>query len=256
MGSPANSGLGPPPLNTPIGSTGADQFGVPFENRPAQPLPAANIAVTWGQWFNQLFQILKTAVLGASALTTVNVIPKVTAPGILGNSSLTDNGTNVSTSESLLVGSATDDGSGALLQVHGNVNLPTGSTYQINGVAIGATGFPGSYVPAVALTGQTAGIGTTNLQHASAVLPSGDYLVCFGMECTATGTGTVDLTIGWTSPSGRAHAQVVAIVLNSLGTVISQAMPIHTDGANNLTYSTTDSGTGTYSLDITVVRTN
>lgn len=38
----------------------------------------------------------------------------------------------------VVVGNAgADDGSGALLQVHGSVNIPTGSAYKINGVAIG-----------------------------------------------------------------------------------------------------------------------
>lgn len=40
-------------------------------------------------------------------------------------------------SGAVVVGNAgADDGSGALLQVHGNVNLPTGSTYKVNGVAV------------------------------------------------------------------------------------------------------------------------
>ena len=70
--------------------------------------------------------------------------------------------------------------------------------------------YPGGYVPAVMLTGKTAALGTTNLQHASAVLPAGLYLVSMGMECTATGTGTVAVVLGWKSPSGNAHSLALA----------------------------------------------
>lgn len=90
-----NSDLGPPPLTTPITAQGPDEFGVPFQ---ARGLASGNLQIGWAAWFSGVWNrmvVLVDAVLGYSALTTVSKIPRVTAAGTLGNSSLSDNGTQV-----------------------------------------------------------------------------------------------------------------------------------------------------------------
>jgi hypothetical protein len=139
-----------------------------------------------------------------------------------------------------------------------------GSLYQWSGsawvvTALGGAsvaGFPGSYVPAVSLTGQTGAIGSTNLQHASAVLPAGQYLVAAYFVCTATGSGAVTVKLGWTDPGGASPIPSFGPVTLTAGNQSSQTFVAQTDGVHNLAYSTTDTGTGTYSLYITVLRMN
>jgi len=189
------------------------------------------------------------SVQGAGELTTLGAIPKVIAPGELGQSSLNDNGTAVSTTEKVFVGTNVDDGTVAKLQVHGDVNVPPGSTYLIGGVSIaGTTGFPGSYASFNAL-GQSGNIASTNIQHSSAVLPSGQYVVVMDLEAVATGSTQVTVTFGWTSP--RLGAQTVNFDAVNTG-YNAQALPIRTDGAANLTITVAKSGAGTVVYDVVV----
>lgn len=56
-----NSTLGPPPLPTPITDSKGDQFGVPFQHRPSEPVASGNLAVGWAAWFNALYAYVKAA---------------------------------------------------------------------------------------------------------------------------------------------------------------------------------------------------
>jgi hypothetical protein len=194
------------------------------------------------------------SVQGAGELTTLGAIPKVIAPGELGQSSLNDNGTAVSTTEKVFVGTNVDDGTVAKLQVHGDVNVPSGSTYLIDGVSIaGTTGFPGSYA-SVAVTGQTSAISATNIQHASAVLPAGRYLISIYLSCTVSGTGSVSVMTIWHDLASAQSDTVGPVSMAVQGNKARLITEVICDGLNNLTFSTTYTATGTYDLWIDVLR--
>lgn len=97
-----NLGLAPPPVATPIIADQHDQFGIPFQHRDG---PASgSLPISWAAWFSGIWNrlvVLLDAVLGFANLVHVNRIPKITAAGTLGESSLTDDGTNVSGTEPL-----------------------------------------------------------------------------------------------------------------------------------------------------------
>jgi hypothetical protein len=92
-----NPSFGTPPYQTPIVEGDSGQFGVPFQNRGSKA--QTNLHQGWMQWFAGLYARLIQAVLGFANLTHVNRVTKVTAAGTIGESSITDDGTYVTTSE-------------------------------------------------------------------------------------------------------------------------------------------------------------
>ena len=94
-------------------------------------------------------------------------------------------------------------------------------------------------VPAVALTGQTASIGTTNLLASA---PAGLYRATWYIETTSAGAaGTVLLTLGWND--GDAQTAVSAtITLVTASAALSGMTVIRSAAGQNITYATTVAG--------------
>jgi len=227
MGSPANSGLGPPPLNTPIGSTGADQFGVPFENRPAQPLPAANIAVSWGQWFNAIYSTLSAFIASAfvNPMTTLgdlvyeNATP--TAVRLAGNTTAT-------------LEVLTSTGTGA---------TATAPAWQ------DPTAFLLAYASLVKL-GQTAALVPTSVRRVAAPLPAGEYVAVINLAAAITGVKTLNGALAYTDPKGGAVIDVFG-PLTSTG-VATLVVGVSPDGVADVTAAVSAAGAGTVSYDLKV----
>jgi hypothetical protein len=129
----------------------------------------------------------------------------------------------------------------------------TGLTATYNNLATAGMGNPPIYAVA-SLTGQAASIGTTNLQCGGAVCPAGQYRVAVYSVVTATGTGTLSSTIGWND--GTAARTITSTGVATTATNFEQPAPyiIRADGVNNITYATTLSVSGTYSLYISLER--
>jgi len=118
-----------------------------------------------------------------------------------------------------------------------------------------ATGFPGAYA-SVALSGQTASSGPTNIQHASAILPAGRYLIMVTAIVTATGTNNLTVTVAWNDGTA---AESVTLGPSGMGTSPGRLEAVQhavLNGSTNLTYQITISGGsgGTAKVWIDVVR--
>jgi hypothetical protein len=91
--------------------------------------------------------------------------------------------------------------------------------------------------------GQTAPIASTNITNATAV---GQYQINGTLECTATGTGSVTVTIVATDDVGSRIITAGTLVMATLNRVFLAVTPYLASG--NITWSSTDSGTGTYAV--------
>lgn len=153
---------------------------------------------------------------------------------------------------------------GMRMQISGtDINFGSGGT----AVVAGATGLISKYgtittagrgvvgiFGSVPLTGQTASIGATNIQCGGAVCAAGTYEVTVYTVVTTTGSGTLTTTIGYTDPA--AARTITSAGISTAATNFEQnTYVIRTDGIANITYSTTLSATGTYSIYVTVKRT-
>ena len=109
-------------------------------------------------------------------------------------------------------------------------------------------GYPSKYASFV-VTGATGNISTANIQHASAVLPAGQYIIIMDLETVASGSTTVTVTFGWTSPKLGAQTLALAAVNTGYNAVVQ---PVRLDGVANLTVSVTKAGGGTVSYDLVI----
>ncbi len=103
----------------------------------------------------------------------------------------------------------------------------------------------------ISSTGQVASISTANLQCNSGVCPAGVYRVSVYTIVTATGTGTLLSTIAWNDGTA-ARSIASAGVATTATNYESVSYVIRADGVNNITYATTLSVSGTYSIYVTV----
>jgi hypothetical protein len=84
----SNATLGPPPLTTPI-TTQGDDFGEPYQNRSADPLPAGFLHPAWSQFLSGIFQRLSANAapleieLVAGAIVLKNGTALITAAGAI-----------------------------------------------------------------------------------------------------------------------------------------------------------------------------
>lgn len=110
----------------------------------------------------------------------------------------------------------------------------------------------------VALTGQTASIGSTNLTVDGGIAPAGVYKVSVYHFFTTAGTsGTLATTIGWND--GAAARTKSPAPLITAGTLVYDqgSVIVKADGANHITYLTTATafvGSPIYSLYIVLER--
>lgn len=109
-------------------------------------------------------------------------------------------------------------------------------------------------VGSVALTGQTAAIGTTTLYTPAA---SGVYRVSVYMVCTTTGTGTLSCTIAWSDDKqGQSSSPAGNIDLSVSGQASSGTLFIRST-ATAITYATAIAGLAgspQYAIFITLER--
>jgi len=94
----------------------------------------------------------------------------------------------------------------------------------------------------VSLTGQSAGIGTTNLQPGGAMAPAGLYLINVYMFITTVGTsGNLVITITWADGTAT-RTSTPFVNVNSTATALSTSLAIRTAGAAHISYSTSLAG--------------
>ncbi len=130
--------------------------------------------------------------------------------------------------------------------------LASATVTNYNSVATAGMGVPPVYA-SVATTAQTASIGTTNLQCGGAVCPAGLYRVAVYTDVTSTGTGTLSSTIGWSDPA--AARTITSTGIATTATNFERVdYTIRADGIANITYATTLSVSGTYSIYVTLER--
>jgi hypothetical protein len=113
--------------------------------------------------------------------------------------------------------------------------------------------FAGHYATLSSL-GRTTSLTTTSLQHDSAVLPAGRYLICVNVAATSVGAVTLTGALSWTDPlAGASVAAAGTITLSGSGSAVSEIVATaRTDGANNMFISVTLSGAGTVAFDVSV----
>ena len=145
------------------------------------------------------------------------------------------------------VGSSTSGGSSGKFSV-----ANTGLVSRYNALATAGVGQPAVYA-SVASTGQTASIGTTNLQCGAAVCAAGLYRVSVYTDVTATGAGTLTTTIGWSDPAA-ARTITSAGIATTATNYERVDYTIRADGVANITYATTLSSSGTYAIYVTLER--
>jgi hypothetical protein len=107
MGSPNNS-LSPPPINTPITTSGPDPVGTPFQNRRASGesglqggLASGNVTMGWIQWFNSIWTFIAALfpfLSGTGMLGVIANAPIVTSGLGTSGEVLTSNGAAVAPS--------------------------------------------------------------------------------------------------------------------------------------------------------------
>jgi hypothetical protein len=184
------------------------------------------------------------ATWGSSGALTANVLTKGGGAGVCpSNSSITDNGTTITTSEPIATTSTLAAGSspptctpgtaGAICLNEGTAPTPASAVDQIyadstfhtfgilvNGGSAGIVveGLPGS----IQKTGQTALISTATLcaSSAGACAPAGEYHVHLAMEqagtaCSANTTNGVAVQLTWTDKNGVTHSAVTIPLLTS-----------------------------------------
>ena len=235
--------------------------------------------------------------LNVAAAPTTNVVPKyVIASGntLMGSSSLTDNGTTMSSSEPLVLGTAnctTFGTAGPLCAAEGtaptNVSgtmalYPDSTAHEIKVATNGSASF-GTLVRAqpgaVNQTSQTGSISTATLCAASAGAcnVAGQYRINAnfwgsGTACSVVTAGSVALTITWTDEDAQTHTAIglpmwdetkgameTSFYFNTaLGTESAGgSWTISTNGTviqYATTYSACTTGTGTYNLRLTAER--
>ncbi len=121
-----------------------------------------------------------------------------------------------------------------------------------NNTATAAGGIAAIFA-SVASTGQTASIGSTNLQVGGAVASAGLYRVHIYTVVTSTGTGTLTSTLGWSDPA--AARTITSAGIATTATNYEQvSYDIRVNGIANITYATTLSVSGTYSIYVTLER--
>jgi len=137
-----------------------------------------------------------------SGLTTSNAIPKNSSAGLLSESSLVDNGTNVSTPENLLVTGILDGTAPITITTGTTGNL--GSTYS-SGYTFNQEGTAGTGVtytlPATAVGKQycVQNSGTTSVVNSGVLTvypPSSSYVILNGVVNTVGGGGTHGVASG------------------------------------------------------------
>lgn len=147
-----------------------------------------------------------------------------------------------------------------------NINSSTGTTAfngtgaitmnglvsKYNNISTAGIGLVANYA-SVASTGQTASIGTTNLQCGGAVCAAGKYRVTVYDVVTATGTGTLTSTIAYNDGTA-ARTQTSSGVSTTATNFEQVSYVLRADGVNNITYATTLSVSGTYSIYVDLER--
>lgn len=120
------------------------------------------------------------------------------------------------------------------------------------GKATAGIGVPAIYA-AVATNSLTASVSSTSLQVDGGIAPAGTYKVYIYVKVTSAGSGSLTTTIGFND--GTAARTITTPGVNTGATNFeTQDYGILVDGSNNITYSTTLTGTGTYSIRISLVR--
>jgi hypothetical protein len=185
---------------------------------------------------------------------TAGVLPKATSSTAIGNSSITDNGTTVSTTEpfsalSLASGASSPactigtagiwcagEGSAGTNVSASALMYPDNSAHEYRAFTSGTTSNPGLMIRAQPLsirsTGLTAAVSTATLcaAAAGACNVSGTYQVHLalyqsGTACTANTTAGVSVQLTWTDANGTTHsAQTIPLLTNASLTATSGTM--------------------------------
>lgn len=256
----------------------------------------------------------KTTITGGSPISglTTNTVPKATSATAIGNSRITDDGTDININSGAGVTTIGDvggvgntalftlddvaqtatfagvdlnfsggglNGTGPIRpsvtgQFIGTTSLPYASVY-VGNAANNSSQITGTFSrnntttlqdidqtligrgASVALTGQTASIGSTNIEMNGGVVPAGLYRLTYYLLTTTQGTsGTVTATFGWRDVVTRSVTSATVtfgtLAAPATGTVIIQA-----NGSANVTYLTSVTasvGGPQYSLQITLER--
>jgi hypothetical protein len=239
MGSPANSALGPPPIETPISPGGSQHFGIPFAERGEVPVPSASLSVGWAAWFNSLYAWI--------VATMAQLLTFIVNPMTLLGDTIYENATpkaaklagNITTTPKALM----QTGTGAASAAPGWVDPTT---------ICAAIGFPGTYASLRKIS-QSGNLVATSIQHNSAVLPYGMYLVAVYVSGTPTGAASISGTLAWIDDLGIAGSATFSLSGSSAFWNLA-SIPIICNGVNNLAVATTVIGTVNYNLTIAVLR--
>jgi len=125
---------------------------------------------------------------------TVNRISKYTAATTLGNSSITDDGTTVTTAEAFSQG-----GGGAFALNSSGVPIET------SGVALAGLGYPLLVKAPTTLTGQVAAV--TNFINYTPPAAVGDYMIVWSVDTTTATTDSFKVLVTYTNSIGTARSQ-------------------------------------------------
>ncbi len=131
--------------------------------------------------------------VSASAAGTANAIAKFTGANLIGNSSITDDGTTVKSTEAVNIGSAQQ----FIVNVSG---LPTKS----NAITLTDQGFP-LEVASQSLTAQAAAV--TNTINYTPAAAAGIYEVVWTVDTTTATTDSFTVVITWKNATGTARSQ-------------------------------------------------
>ena len=103
---------------------------------------------------------------------------------------------------------------------------------------------------------QTAGYGPINLQHASAIVPAGQYILSSYMSGVASPTNmTVNAAYAWTDERGYAWTVSYPLTIVTGTYCARNVTVIRTNGSTNVTVTTTISaGAGTYDCSSVLTR--
>lgn len=126
-----------------------------------------------------------------------------------------------------------------------------------NSIATAGMGVTPIYAT-VSSTGQSASIGTADLQVGGSIAPAGLYKLTYYLVTTTAGTsGTIKATFGWTDPGAARTVDSATITFGTLATPATGEVYIQADGVNNITYSTTVTaavGSPVYAIYIALQR--
>lgn len=110
----------------------------------------------------------------------------------------------------------------------------------------------------VALTAQSASIGSTNIQVNGGVAPAGLYRLSYYLVTTTAGTsGTVSATFGWSDLAAARTSVSATDTFGSLAAPVTGTVIIQANGVANITYLTTVTaavGSPVYALNVTLER--